>query len=378
MQSALRDMAAHEQYIRSHQMMQMAQEQVHVHQAQVQAQAQAQQALAQAQAQAQAHAHAQAQQAHAHAQAHMANSSQLRAPSNANPMRPMMGLEFIGGQVPASHAMMHLQVQTPDAGQQLNFLRPMEGFGGRVSRGMDPFPAGRGAGGGSLVIPPSNRDRTSVGRQQSAWSSPSLSSQEIQNMSSGRGRGQSQGRGQVISPLWGDPQVAGMPTGFPSSLGVIGHAVPVNVGSGMAPGGMVSSGAPKRGGSLPVGLPGNLSANREGSGNSKKVDARSETDGTWRDGGHRNNHGTAPHSRGDSGAWSNGSVAHMGNKRNRENGLERRHSFAGSLSGGKAASHANGMGLNATNAGNHLIQLGGPVTKSRYLASLYFGLGASE
>lgn len=349
-------MAVQEHMLRQQQIMQMAQEQVQ----QVQAQAQAQ---AQVQARAQAHAHAQVQQAHAHAhahaqvQVHMANSGALRASMSGSTMRPMMGLELVGGQVQGSYGMMHLQVQKPDSGPQINFPRPLEGFGNRAPPSTD-FAAGRGSVGGLMLNQPSNRDRTAAGRQLSAWAPSSAIHHELSNMPAARGRAQGQGRGQV---MWGEPPVGGIPTGFPSPLGVIGHAVPVNV----SPGGVVALGTPKRQGSLPIMMPNNTTSNRENA-NMKKVDIRPQVDGTWRTNGghnrgsvHHHNGTLAPYSRNDSAVWSKSSSGgQSGSKRSRENGMDRRNSSKPV----PISSVGNGMGT----AGNHLIQLGGPVTKSRY------------
>uniref|UniRef100_A0A7I4AB54 RRM domain-containing protein n=1 Tax=Physcomitrium patens TaxID=3218 RepID=A0A7I4AB54_PHYPA len=385
MQNQIRDsMAVQGHILRYQQCVQLAQE---VQQAQAQAQAHAQ-AQAQAQVQARAHAHAQAQaqvqarahvhahsqghvHAHAHAQAqvHMANSEALRASMNSSTMRPMMGLELIGGQVQASHGIMDLHVQTPDSGQQMNFLRPLEGFGSRVPQNTD-FAAGRGSIGSHLLNQSSNRDRA-AGRQMNAWLPASAVHHEISTISGARARAQGQSRGQVMSSLWGEPPVGGIPTGFPSPLGVIGHVAPVNVSPGIAPAGVIALGTPKRQGSLPIVMPSSTASNRENP-NVKKVDTRPQVDGTWRTNGDNrgslhNNGNSAPSSRKDAGAWSKSSTGQTGSKRSRENGVDRRHSSGSSGTGTKPIAPPNvGNGMGAT--GNNLIRLGGPVTKSRVLS----------
>lgn len=278
-------------------------------------------------------------------------------------MRPMIGLDLIGGQVQASHGMLHLQAQTPDSGPQINFPRPLEGFGARAPQGTD-FSTVRGGRGGSVLNQPNNRDRTAAGRQLNAWSPSPAVQHEVLNMPASRGRAQYQGRGQVISTHWAEPPVGGIPTGFPSPLGVISHTVPINGSPGIAPGGVVALGAPKRQGSLPMMTPNNTAANREIT-NMKKVDSRPRSDGTWRtNGGNRGsdyNNGTLSSSlRNDSGVRSNGSPGSQTNRRSRENGMDRRHSSKPA----SLPSAGNGMG----NVGNNLIQLGGPVTKSSVLS----------
>lgn len=360
-------MAVQEHILRQQQLMQMAQEQVQ----QVQAQAQAQ---AQVQARAQAHAHAQVQQAHAHAhanahahayahaqaQVHMANSGALRASA----MRPIMGLELIQGQVLASHGRMHVLVQKPDPGPQINFPRPLEGFGARAPPST-AFAAGRGGSVGDQLVlnQSSNRDRTASGRQLNGWSPASVVHHEISNSPGARGRAQGQVRGQVETPLWGEQPMGGIPTGFPSPLGVIGHAVPVN---GVAPAGVVALGTPKRQGSLPMVMPNNAAPTNRENATMKKADIRPQVDGTWRtNGGNRgslhHNGNQAQYSRNDSGGlWSRSSPGTQpGIKRSRENGTDRRHSSSKPVS---RANADNGTGT----AGNNLIKLGGPVTKSRY------------
>lgn len=290
----------------------------------------------------------------------MANFGTIRASMSGSTMRPMMGLELIGGQLQGSHGMMHLQAQKPDSGPQVNYPRPLEGFGTRAPPSTD-FAAGRISGGGLLLNQASNRDRTVSGRQPSAWAPSSAIYHEVSSVPAARGRTHGQGRGQVMSPLWAEPPVGGIPTGFPSPLGVIGHAVPANV----SPGGVVALGTPKRQGSLPIVIPHHAAANRENA-NIKKADIRPQVDGTWRTNGDNrgsvHHNGTpAPYSRNDSAVWSKSSSGgQFGNKRSRENGLDRRHSSKTVT----VSSVGNGM----ETAGNHLIQLGGPVTKSRMLS----------
>lgn len=285
----------------------------------------------------------------------MANAGALRASISGSTMRPVMGIELVGGQVQGSHGLMHMQVQKPDSGPQMNYPRALEVIGTRAE-----LAAGRGSVGGLLLNQPSSRDRAAAGRQLTAWAPSSGINHEISNMPAAQRRGQGQGRGQVMSPLWGEPPVGGIPTGYP----VLGHTVPAS------PGGVVPLRTPKRQGSLPIMVPNHTTrenATRENA-NMKNVDIRPQVDGTWRTNGSSNNRGIvrhhsetlAPYSRKNSVVWSKSSAGgQSGNKRSRENGTERRHSS-------KSVPSSNGTGT----AGNNLIQLGGPVTKSRY-CSLY-------
>jgi hypothetical protein len=356
-------MAVQEHILRHQQLVQMTQEQVQC--------AETQAAQAQAQLQSRAQAHSYVQQAHTHAQAHahaqaqvhvhMANSGALRASISGSRMRPTLGLDLIVGQIQASHSMLHLQVQTPDLGPHIQYRRPSEGFGARAPLGTD-FSAVQGSVGGSLLNQPCNRDRTAAGRQLNAWSPSSATKHEISSMPAVRGKTQGQCRVPVMSPRWGDPPVRGIPSGLPSSLGVISHTVPISGSSGIASGGVVALGTPKRQGSLPWMAPNNTATNRE-TANMKNVDIRPQVDCTWRTnggnrGGHYNNGTLAPNSRTMSALWSNSLLGGLtGNKRSREIGMDQRYSLQPSL---------RGVGHCAGTRVNNLIKLGGSVTKSRY------------
>ena len=348
-------MAVQEHMLRHQQLVQMAQEQVQ------QAQAQAAHSQAQVQARAQTHAHARVRHAQAHAQAqvhfHMANSAALRASMSSSTMRPIMGLDLVRGHVHASRSMTYFQVQSPDSGSQINYPRPLEGFGSRALQSTD-FLAVRGSVGQPLLNQPSNRDRTAAGRLLNPWSASSAVHHEIYNIPAARGRTQDQCRGQVGSPVWGEPPVGGIPTGYASPLGVLS----VNGSPGIAPGVVGGLGVSKRLGSLPMMVPNNTAPNRENA-SLKKVDSRPQVDDAWKingglRGGHLNNGTLVPGSWNASTEWPNSSGGQARNKRRRENGMDREH-------GVKPASLLSvGNGMEST--ANNLIQLGGPVTKSRY------------
>ncbi|KAG0574767.1 hypothetical protein KC19_VG289300 [Ceratodon purpureus] len=360
MHSHIRDSRPVQEHILRHQrILQFAQEQVQ--HAQVQA------AQAQAQVQvgvlAQAQAHAQVQHIHVQAQVHLANPGALRPALNSSTLHPIMGLDRTGGQVKASHTMMHLHVQSPDLNAQINFPRHFQDFGTRAPLGADLY-----AIRGSLWAPPLNQRRNEgrsvAPRQLNAWPPSSAVRHEILNMPAARGRARIQGQGQVISPFWVESPGGEILAGFSSPLEVISQTFPNNGTPGIAPEGVMALGTPKTRGSLPMIMPNHDAANRENI-SSKMVDIRPQVDSTWRTNGE--NHykfGTlAPSSRNDNSStvWANSSPGgQAGFKRSRENGMDRRHCSKPA----PLTCVGNGTGI----AGNNLIQLGGPVITSRVLS----------
>lgn len=267
----------------------------------------------------------------------------INGPMGGHAVRPMMGLEFGG---PWPHAMLHMQPHGPDMAAQMNFTGPMDAYprSPRTSYG-----SGRGAvatggmfGQGQGRMGSSPRD---VMGRQGSWSAGSAQASDLHP----GGRGRVHIRGQVVSPAWAGPQGIAI-TQVSAGQSEVAQGPSQNVSTGHATGaGMPGSRSTKA-------HRGPRASTTEGFSSIKKT----EPYGTWKIDGDRSTGNGAQNARTGSNNRSSSSSATC-TKRDRENG---RGKHLGSFSNNSHSASVLAEGNGASTASN-LIQLGGPVQKSR-------------
>ncbi|CAM6097714.1 unnamed protein product [Calypogeia fissa] len=276
----------------------------------------------------------------------------MNGPMGGPGVRPMMGLEF-GGPLP--RGMLHMQPQGPDMAAQMNFAGPMDAYPRSPRTSYGSGRAGAAAGGmyGQGPGRVGSTPRNGVGRQGS-WSAASAPAADLHPV----GRGRVHGRGQVVPPAWVDSQGIAMAQVPAGQAGVAqGVAQNVNIGHAMGPGTAGSRSTKAHRG--PRVSTAEMNQNpREGFSNIKRTDP----DGTWKIDGNRSSSNGVQNARTGSNNRSSSSSG-TGNKRDRENGREK-HPSSNNSNSHSASVLAQG---NGTNTASNLIQLAGPVQKSRFL-----------
>ncbi|BBN04887.1 hypothetical protein MPTK1_3g08560 [Marchantia polymorpha subsp. ruderalis] len=288
----------------------------------------------------------------AHANAAGRGRHPLAGPVAGPGMRPMPGMEF-GGQFP--QGMMHLQA-CPDLTAQMNFVGPVDAF----SRNTRAAYGGRGPGGmfGQVAGRMGSSQRNGMGRQNS-WGSSTVQNGELLAVG---GRGQ--GRGQVAGPIWSDPHVMAQAA---AAQGVqaqgIGVGETVNMVQARGADVMTMGPAKARQSSQTIG---HLSESQRVLKRAEPV-GKLEPDGTWRVDGECGSRNGAPQKKEKDLKNVMSSTSGAGNKRERELGREKE-SSTNLSNASKNVLTPQGHGLsNGSASASNLIQLGGPVQKSRVL-----------
>ncbi|KAL3695867.1 hypothetical protein R1sor_009943 [Riccia sorocarpa] len=262
---------------------------------------------------------------------------------------PMLGIEF-GGRLP--QGLMHLQSASPDLFGQMNFVGPGDAYSRSLrAESVDRVMAGRLGQEGTRMI---SSPRSVIGRQNQ-WAANG----DVVPTEGARGKG----RGQVPPPIWGDrhgvmpPAVVAQANGG-QSLGV-GQSV--NIGQARSAHVMGAGQAKARQGAVSMGH-GNHNPQRAPE--RAKAPGRVERDGTWKASRDRATRSDAAKTK-ENDLRTSSAVA-SGNKRERAGGHENDSESISIPSRSVLTPQYQGVSNGSASTSN-LIQLGGPVQKSRVL-----------